>query len=150
MKSFLAGILFLLSCSTIVAELERPELIPQATRVKQHFHRSGELVEGEEDVLKLILSWTPHHSAESYEVCHNCLDLIDESGAEKASTASKVVKSTGNYGGYPSIVMPAIPKGVQYFHLRYNSASGEQSSWSKAVKLSVEEPGQATIIHDEL
>ncbi|GFH57596.1 hypothetical protein CTEN210_14072 [Chaetoceros tenuissimus] len=150
MKSFRTSLFFLLSCSTVAAELERPELIPQATRVKQHFHRSGELVEGEEDLLKLILSWKPHRSAESYEICHNCLDLIDESGIEKANTASKVVKSTGNYGGYPSIVMPAITKGVQYFHLKYSSASGEQSSWSKALKLSVEEPGQATIIHDEL
>ena len=143
---FLLHLLF----PTLYAALGRASFKPLDKRVKQHRHKSGELVEGEETLLKLILSWKSISGAEFYEVCHNCVDLIDQAtGEEIGSTTVKVLKSIGTYGGNPSVVMPAIPSGLNSFHLRFTDES-ETSKWSEVVHLDVSEVGQAEIVEVEV
>ena len=54
------------SIGTTTADLERPKFEATA-RVKSHFHKNGQRVEGEEDLLKIIVKWDHVPDAKAYQ-----------------------------------------------------------------------------------
>ncbi len=106
------------------------------SRVKKHMYKTGDIIPEEADLRKLILGWHTVPDAEGYEICHNCLDLIDDStGEEKANSegniSDRITKTDVRCGGHPCTVMPAIALGDNSFHLRYK-IGGELMKWSKS------------------
>lgn len=145
--------LLLLTLLTIsaaaAAALDRPDFSIFQARSKQHRHSSGDLVEGEEELRKIILGWHAIPDAEAYEICHQCSDWIDEStGSEidshdetdenKAGTVHRTTPAN-TCGGEPCLVLPAAPLGYNRFHMRYQTAAGGRawSPWSKSVNYNV-------------
>ena len=55
-----------ISSGKAAATLDRPKFEATA-RVKSHFHKNGQLVKGEEDLLKIIVKWDHVPGAKSYE-----------------------------------------------------------------------------------
>lgn len=130
--------------------INRPNFVGTA-RVKQHMHSSGDLVEGEEDLLKIIVKWDHIPGAEGYELCHNCNHIDEESGTEVGG-ADGIVYPIGiggkfECGAKPCSVMPGAPKGHNKFHLRA-IVGGEMSPWSNYQNFNVLEPG--SFEHEEL
>lgn len=140
--------LAILSLTTFTfAFAERPQLDEKA-RIKQHRSGArGELVEGEEDLRKIILSW-PQQGDNEYEVCHNC--NIDEDSGERRSASTGVIIPIPlgqECGSRPCMVMPGAPLGMNTFHLRVRE-DNEWSAWSKGRNFNIVDPG--TIYHEEL
>mmetsp|Transcript_2528 Transcript_2528/g.5374 ORF Transcript_2528/g.5374 Transcript_2528/m.5374 type:complete len:123 (-) Transcript_2528:267-635(-) len=121
-------------------------------------HKTGDLVEGEEDLLKIIVKWDPIRGAEGYELCHNCNHIDEESGAETSAADGRIypvgIGAKFECGSRPCNVMPGVPKGHNKFHLRVllvgetPNSSAEFSPWSKYQNFNVEEPGNFE--HEEL
>lgn len=134
------------------AGLDRPRFVGSA-RVKQHFHKTGDLVEGEEHLLKVILKWDAIAGAEGYELCHNCSHIDEETGEEIPGAPMDGViypiEIGGRFvcGGNPCNVMPATARGHNKFHLRVK-IGGEMSPWSNYQNFNVQEPGN--FMHEEL
>ncbi|KAL7527595.1 hypothetical protein ACHAXR_002027 [Thalassiosira sp. AJA248-18] len=129
----------------IVAAVDRPNFVGTA-RVKQHMHRTGELVEGEEDLLKIIVKWDSIPHAESYELCQDCDHIDEETGAETGAVEDGIIHSVGigkefTCGGQPCKILPGTRRGHNKFHLRVKTANGEVSAWSKHQNFDVQEPG---------
>jgi hypothetical protein len=135
--------------------VDRPKFTATA-RVKQHFHQvTGELVQLEEHLLKIIVKWNPIPEAEAYELCHNCHFIVEETGEEKGgknwnedgSIIPIPIDGKHTCGAKPCYVMPAAPKGNNKFHLRVKK-NGEFSLWSNYQNFNVQEPGNFE--HEEL
>eukprot|EP00584_Thalassiosira_punctigera_P004059 CAMPEP_0172526636 /NCGR_PEP_ID=MMETSP1067-20121228/1505_1 /TAXON_ID=265564 ORGANISM="Thalassiosira punctigera, Strain Tpunct2005C2" /NCGR_SAMPLE_ID=MMETSP1067 /ASSEMBLY_ACC=CAM_ASM_000444 /LENGTH=153 /DNA_ID=CAMNT_0013310183 /DNA_START=63 /DNA_END=524 /DNA_ORIENTATION=- len=146
--SLLAALLA--ASSSSAAAGDRPPFVGTA-RVKQHRHRTGDLVEGEEHLLKAIIKWDHVPGAEEYELCHEC-DHIDETtgeedGAGPVGGEAYPVEVGHTCGGLPCNVMPGIPQGHNKFHLRVKKG-GEWSLWSEYQNFDVKESG--TFGHTEL
>ena len=150
--SFLHGA----DAASIISQ-ERPNFIGTA-RIKQHrAGANGDLVEGEEHLLKAIIKWDAIPNAERYEICHHCNDYIDEETgvADDNVTDEDSIKDIydieiggkNTCGGQPCLVMPGVPKGNNQYHLRVK-IDGEWSLWSKHQNFFVSEPG--TFEHVEL
>eukprot|EP00580_Thalassiosira_gravida_P003658 CAMPEP_0201605392 /NCGR_PEP_ID=MMETSP0492-20130828/5225_1 /ASSEMBLY_ACC=CAM_ASM_000837 /TAXON_ID=420259 /ORGANISM="Thalassiosira gravida, Strain GMp14c1" /LENGTH=164 /DNA_ID=CAMNT_0048069633 /DNA_START=40 /DNA_END=534 /DNA_ORIENTATION=+ len=145
--------------TTTASSTDRPNFIGTA-RVKQHMHRTGDLVEGEQHLLKLIIKWQPIPGAEGYELCHEC-NHIDETTGRETGTLDADEGTDGTVGttipieiggknvcgGQPCHVMPAAAKGHNKFHLRVKKG-GHFGLWSKLQNFDVAEPG--TFQHIEL
>ena len=114
-------------------------------------HRTGDLVEGEEHLLKVIVKWDEIYDAEAYELCHNCNFIDEDTGAETTSSdRSGVIKEVDvktRCGGQPCSINPGMPRGHNKFHLRVKKG-GVMSPWSRYQNFDVQEPG--TFGHIEL
>jgi hypothetical protein len=110
--------------------LFRPELHLTA-RIKQHRQgATGDLVEGEEALRKIILNWDPIVNAKAYEICHQCAASINSHTGERQQEEDEDVDSLdgtvisvpvgrdGECGGLPCLVVPGTPLGWNTFHLR--------------------------------
>lgn len=107
----------------------RPELHLTA-RIKQHRQgAAGDLVEGEEDLRKIILNWDPVWEAKAYEICHQCGSIDSNSGERKGNGGADAdadggtviaipVGRQGECGGLPCLVVGGAPLGWNTFHLR--------------------------------
>ncbi len=130
-------IIFTISCSANVGvTAQRARFDIYQSRVKKHMYRSGEIIPEEADLRKLILGWHAVPDAEGYEICRNCLDLIDDATGEErtssdGSISDRIMKADLQCGGHPCIVMPGVSLGDSSFHLRY-SIGGELMKWSKS------------------
>lgn len=148
LPSFL--IVALISTISSVGAVDRPNFTASA-RVKQHFHRTGDLIAGEEHLLKVIVRWNPMSAAEAYELCHNCNHILEETGEENGDVDGKIypiaVGGANMCGGQACHVMPGAPKGNNKFHLRVKM-DGEWSAWSNYQNFNVQEPG--VFDHEEL
>ena len=135
-----------------IAALDSPKFSATA-RVKQHYHRTGELIDGEEHLLKVIVKWDTISGAEGYELCHNCNHILEETGEENSGNDvdGKIypieVGGANMCGGQACHVMPGAPKGNNKFHLRVKM-NGEWSAWSNYQNFNVQEPGMFG--HEEL
>ena len=147
-RSFLS--LLLLVFSAVVAAIDRPDFSIYQARAKQHRHSSGQLVQGEEELRKIILGWYAIPEAKAYEICHQCKGRIDESTGNEISIDGQEKDGIGTVhrttpadtcGEQPCLVMPAAPLGYNRFHLRYQSGGGEWSPWSKSVNYNVKDVG---------
>ena len=155
MISNLLTLLLLAPLSIVAAVVDRPNFTATA-RVKQHFHYSGDLVDGEEHLLKIIVKWGAITGAEAYELCHNCNFIVEETGEENnnnggGNTAGTIypieIGGKNLCGGQPCHVMPGAPMGNNIFHLRVKK-NGEFSPWSNYQNFNVQEPGNFD--HEEL
>eukprot|EP00574_Skeletonema_japonicum_P014571 CAMPEP_0201737472 /NCGR_PEP_ID=MMETSP0593-20130828/42465_1 /ASSEMBLY_ACC=CAM_ASM_000672 /TAXON_ID=267983 /ORGANISM="Skeletonema japonicum, Strain CCMP2506" /LENGTH=153 /DNA_ID=CAMNT_0048231453 /DNA_START=74 /DNA_END=535 /DNA_ORIENTATION=- len=136
---------------TVSATVDRPNFKATA-RVKQHYHRTGQLVDGEEHLLKAIIRWDPMIGAEEYQLCHNCNHISEETGAEKNGDdldGGEIIEVDADSfcGGQACHVMPGCPQGLNKFHLRVK-VDGEWSAWSNYQNFNVKEPGNFD--HEEL
>lgn len=138
----------LLSAAVAAASDDRPNFVG-TVRVKQHYHRSGELVEGEEDLLKVIVKWDPIPGAEAYELCHDCGHIDEATGLEDGELdgAMYPIEVGHTCGGQPCHVMPGIKQGHNRFHLRVKKG-GEFGPWSKYQNFETVQPGN--VGHTEL
>jgi hypothetical protein len=120
-------------------------LVDFSARVKQHrFGASGDLVEGEEEMRKIIIQWDAIPGAVSYDVCHNC--PIVEGSPQSGEMHSVSVEA--QRAGRPVFIKPNTPLGKNTFHVRANLAGGTNGPWSKGRVFNVDEPGNA--VHEEL
>ena len=138
----------LLLPSTTMAAPSRISESDITARVKQHrAGPTGELVEGEEDKRKIILSWDHIRGAEAYEVCHEC-DIDDETGTRSTQFGTVTpIPTTQTCGDRPCMVFPGAPLGYNRFNVRVQ-VGGEWSAWSKHRNYFVEELG--FVDHEEL
>jgi len=122
------------------ADVPRSSLSLSA-RVKEHRKGAeGKLVHGEEELRKVILSWTPVKGAVSYQICHQCQDYIDKDtgklkdGVDESDLADKLHKvglgPEHTCGGEPCLVLPNSPLGWNHYHLRVR-LERLWSVWSK-------------------
>jgi len=74
-------VLLITTIISVVAVVDRPNFKAFA-RVKQHFHKTGDLIAGEEHLLKVIVKWDAISAAEGYVLCHNCNHILEETGVE--------------------------------------------------------------------
>ena len=143
-----------------------PELHVSA-RVKQHRSgATGQLVPGEEDLRKIILTWDkPTNDVAGtishYEICHQCgSDVIDgNTGTSTTTLGEDKIKTVpigrgGECGGHPCLVFPNCPKGKNTFNLRiaYKIDGGSDykySLWSPQRVFMVDEPGNISHHHDD-
>ncbi|KAL7446866.1 hypothetical protein ACHAXM_011437 [Skeletonema potamos] len=134
----------------VVAVLDRPNFRAVA-RVKQHFHKTGDLIAGEEHLLKVIVKWDAIGAAEGYELCHNCNHILEETGVENGEVDGTIYRieigGKNMCGGQPCYVMSGAPIGYNKFHLRVKKG-GEWSPWSNYQNFNVKEPGNFE--HEEL
>ena len=147
--------LLLVSITKATVAIDRPNFTGTA-RVKQHFHKSGELIAGEEHLLKVIVKWVPIPTAVQYELCHMCNHIDEETGEaddSKMNTEAKIyqIDPSSTCGGQPCQIMPGTEKGHNKFHLRVKGSDGEWSVWSKHQNFLVAEPGtEMHVNHPEL
>eukprot|EP01083_Nonionella_stella_P029977 82334_1 len=155
-SSRFASLLAVLAIGTTASSastLSRPRFVGTA-RVKQHMERTGELVEGEEHLLKIIVKWDPIPGATGYELCDGCHNIDEETGlvADGAEVDGVLyeIGIGGEYmcGGQPCKVIPGAPPGNNKYHLRVKDKSGEFGPWSNYQNFDVKEPG--TFSHVEL
>ena len=115
---------------------EYPSIL-SSIRVKEH--RSGAegvLVEGEEDLLKIILKFTDVDSAEVYEVCHNCV-VDDESGVRSGTDGdTDEVSPASTCGGELCWIRPGCPKAWNTFNVRA-MVGDDWTRWSKTGRFMV-------------
>ena len=146
----LLSLLLIVPLVTIEA-VDRP-IFSATARVKQHFHKTGQLIDGEEHLLKVIVKWDAISGAEGYELCHNCNHISEVTGEENGDLDGGEIYPIGvgganMCGGQACLVMPGAPKGHNKFHLRVKM-DGEWSSWSNYQNFNVQEPGMFG--HEEL
>ena len=146
------SLFFLFCAASTSAILQRPKFeIELTSRVKQHRHKTGDLVVDEEDLRKLIISWKSIAGAQKYELCHNCKDLVDEATGEELKPleddVGNILKDTSTCGGSHCVVIPACPLGPNHFHLRYFK-HGEWSLWSNVRNFKIGDIGPMS--HEEL
>ena len=151
-SSFLAAklLLLLFVTNSYAAIPDRPVIDPQA-RVKQHrFGANGDLVEGEEELRKIIVYWPRTPGALGYEICHNC-NVDDAKGVRLDDEKDKIktVGPTDTCGGEMCGVYPGAPLGKNTFNVRVQTSEG-WSLWSKRANFVVDEPGHAQHVSDEL
>merc|ERR1712060_318521 len=95
------------------------------------------MVEGEEDLLKAIISWEAVPGANpEYEVCVDC----DISAGARNGNAGELAKTSATRGGKPSFIRPGMPKGSHTFHVRAN-VKGEWTLWSDPRKYNIQTTG---------
>ena len=138
--------------------LDQPDFVIFQSRVKRHFQRSGELVGGEEHLRKIILGWYGIPQAQDYQICHQCMQPIDNNDTDESkgdltrtideTVTMGTIMDTAMCADQPCVVIPAAPMGWNHFHMRY-MVDGEWSPWSTAKNFNVgEELG--SIDHEEL
>jgi hypothetical protein len=154
LSSSTIGILLILFNSLLIivaATVDRPKFTAIA-RVKQHFHKTGGLIKGEEHLLKVIIKWEAITGADAYELCHNCDHISEVTGAENGNVNDGTIYlieigGRNVCGGQPCHVIPGAPMGNNKFHLRVIK-DGELSPWSNYQNFNVQEPGNFD--HEEL
>src|SRR6056300_1503412 len=108
MVSRLVLLLSLLFAPAVVIAADRPTFHGTA-RVKQHFHKTGDLIKGEEELRKLILKWDGIPNAQAYELCHNCNNIDEATGREVGEIDGTIypIEIGGRFvcGGQPCNVM---------------------------------------------
>jgi hypothetical protein len=143
--------------------LFRPELHLTA-RIKQHRQgASGDLVEGEEELRKIILNWDPILNAKAYEICHLCSSIIDshsgkrrqddgeeEDGGDGGTVISIPVGRHGECGGMPCLVVPGVPLGWNTFHLRVQLTSNDTEDDDDDDRWSLWSPVRNFHVHPEV
>lgn len=139
--------IFLLASTTLYAQELAPPHMETVARVKNHFHRSGELVEGEEDMRKIIVNWKHYPKAAAYQVCHMC--DMDKSGVRLNEERGTVVDIEVGHecGGNPCMVLPGAPLGINSFSVRAQVGE-EWTPWSDQRNFDTRETGQSQ--HEEL
>ena len=155
MGIFLIFIIVTLIASTLAYNANDVPVLETSLRVKQHrAGERGELVEGEQDHLKVIVKWNPVASATAYEVCQNC--NISTTSGERIGAAGTVhpVKIDHTCGGLLCFIKPQCPRGINTFVVRAARAlPGDErwTRWSDQMKFNVHTPGYAEHgEHDEL
>mmetsp|Transcript_13461 Transcript_13461/g.37159 ORF Transcript_13461/g.37159 Transcript_13461/m.37159 type:complete len:153 (-) Transcript_13461:115-573(-) len=144
----LCAVLSAVATTTAADIPQRPEFDLTA-RVKNHRRGAeGKMVEGEEDLRKIILQWDRVADAEEYEVCHQCTvddatGILDTMGEIRHVPIGR----SGECGNRPCLVMPGAPTGYNRFNLRVR-VDDAWSAWSVHRNFNVLEPG--TIEHEEL
>ena len=147
-------ILLLIIAATVSSSTskERP-VIEAKARVKEHRHGArGELVPGEEGMIKVIVYWPKVFSALSYEICHGCY-IIDATG-ERIEDKSDVgtvytVHPDSTCGGSICHVFKNVQRGKNRFNVRVQTNDG-WSLWSEHANFNITEFGYAEHEHDEL
>ena len=154
MTYFLLFLATLLSIVDSAANaVDRPEFKLVQSRVKEHrAGPTGELVEGEEHLLKVILGWEKIPNAEGYEICHNCNNIDDDTGNEINADRVGTIIPIGigrkyECGLNPCLVLPGAPAGYNRFNLRVQIGK-DWSPWSTYRNFYVIEPGN--MVHEEL
>ena len=105
MISSTGSILSLLTVPLVtIAALDRP-IFSATARVKQHFHKTGQLIDGEEHLLKVIVKWDAISGAEGYELCHNCNHILEETGEENGDLDGKIFLTWFVYRRYQEAVV---------------------------------------------
>ena len=132
---------------------ERPEFKIYQSRVKQHRSgATGQLVEGEEELRKIILGWYEISNALEYEICHQCFgntnnirideqtgkDLLTDTydATDGSGTIHKISIDT-KCGGQPCLVLPSAPIGQNTFHMRYKAGEDNSPKWSLWSKVKI-------------
>eukprot|EP00555_Chaetoceros_dichaeta_P014443 CAMPEP_0198264310 /NCGR_PEP_ID=MMETSP1447-20131203/15158_1 /TAXON_ID=420782 /ORGANISM="Chaetoceros dichaeta, Strain CCMP1751" /LENGTH=148 /DNA_ID=CAMNT_0043953199 /DNA_START=85 /DNA_END=531 /DNA_ORIENTATION=+ len=127
-----------------------PPIVGLDARVKQHRGGShGDLVTGEEDLLKIIINWEAVNGAEKYEVCHNC--VINEATGEREGDSGTLNEVAADFtcGGRPCHILKGAPRGKNRYNVRV-STKGYWSKYSKHRNFNVAEVGDVQHEHDEL
>mmetsp|Transcript_41453 Transcript_41453/g.49731 ORF Transcript_41453/g.49731 Transcript_41453/m.49731 type:complete len:150 (-) Transcript_41453:412-861(-) len=123
--------------------------LARTARVKQHrAGAEGNLVIGEENLRKIIISWNEIRGA-SYEVCHMC--SLGEDGVHDPSVGT-LIPAPDTCGGKPCSVFPGAFIGLNSFRVRA-STGGEWGAWSDERRFEVgDEYGQISDVdsHAEL
>lgn len=144
---YLVLLCFLLSpIGTLGQDDVAAPIVDLSARVKQHrFGAAGDLVEGEEEMRKIIIQWDAIPEAVSYEVCHNC--VLVEGQPEPAGEILPVGLELQR-AGRPVFIKPNTPLGKNTFHVRAKLEGGKSGPWSDERVFNVGDPGN--VVHDEL
>mmetsp|Transcript_54301 Transcript_54301/g.60689 ORF Transcript_54301/g.60689 Transcript_54301/m.60689 type:complete len:152 (-) Transcript_54301:195-650(-) len=138
------------TCTASLVSATKPPIVGLDARVKQHrAGAQGDLVPGEENLLKIITNWEAVEGAEKYEVCHNC--IINEATGERegdSGTANEVAVDM-ICGGQPCHILKGARRGKNRYNVRVSTA-GEWSKYSKHRSFNVAEVGNVQHEHDEL
>jgi len=154
---YVVPIIGLLSLGGIYGQEDDKILTPivdLSARIKQHrFGASGQLVDGEEEMRKIIIQWNPIPGAISYDVCHNCRVLEDSTGPQPDEGGTGggglyLVNIDMTRDGRPAFVKSNTSLGKNTFHVRANLDGGKTTAWSQERIFNVNEPGNA--VHEEL
>jgi hypothetical protein len=120
-------------------------IVDMSARVKEHrFGADGDLVEGEEDMRKIIIQWDPIPGAASYEVCQNCQVFEGSSHSGELH----LISAENLRAGRPVFIKPNTPLGTNTFRVRAILEDGTDGPWSQERVFNVNEPG--TAVHEEL
>lgn len=151
--------MFLVSClvslflqAMIACQAARVVPVPEVdevARVKEHRRgASGDLVEGEEDMRKLLLQWESVPDAIGYEVCHNC----DHDDGGEGEIIPVGVGRKFEKGARPVLVRANVPFGRNSFKVRVSLKEGEWGPWSEPRIFYVDRDalGQVDHQHEEL
>lgn len=150
MKSFF--LFTALLCWNAVAALPDPPIVEDEARVKQHRSGAqGDLVAGEEHLLKAIIYWNPVRGAKIYEVCLGC-SIQDGERLSEEQGRIETSEPGDTCGGRQCLVMPGTPRGINSYNVRVQTDEG-WSKWSEHANFLVDDStiGMAPHIpHEEL
>lgn len=150
-KMIIKTITLLATVATSLVSATHPPIVGLGARVKQHrAGAQGDLVSGEEDLLKIIINWEAVDGAEKYEVCHNCV-INDATGKREGDDSGTLYKVAADFtcGGRPCHVLTAAPRGKNRYNVRV-STEGYWSKYSEHRNFNVAEAGNVQHEHHEL
>ena len=155
LSSALSWSLFANGIITVSAALADPPKLEETARIKQHRSgASGDLVEGEEHLVKAIFYWNSVGGALEYEISLDCHRNVEESDELVVVQKGKkdTISPSKTCGGRPCYVYPAAPVGITTVSVRVKTEDG-WSEWSQPVKYLVDMSqigNTPQIPHDEL
>ena len=122
-------------------------VIDTAARVKQYRSREGALLPEQDEMRKLIVSWSKFPDATAYQVCMDCSSINDAGVRVNSLGTVRTAEMEDTCAGEPCLVYHAIPRGSHSFHVRAVLGLDEYTRWSPPRTYDVQEPGR---VHDEL
>ena len=145
---FLLIVAVLVQSSSTAAEQSQqqrpnPPILEDKARVKRHYHKSGELIQGEEDLLKFIVFWKPVPDAKLYELSFEFENHPEEQNPIRLETYDPSLKSSGMTR--PRWIIENCPKGNVKVRIRVDTSSSSTTSlknwsdWSEPAIYSVTE-----------
>mmetsp|Transcript_29530 Transcript_29530/g.67894 ORF Transcript_29530/g.67894 Transcript_29530/m.67894 type:complete len:152 (-) Transcript_29530:279-734(-) len=128
--------------------------IRHEARVKQHRSgANGDLVDGEEEMRKIIVYWDIIPDAVEYELCYGCV-VDNKTGIRHDDPKGGHVFTIGISSTCGGVDMcKAIPNanlGKNVFNVRVKTNDGRWSRWSEGANFIVDEPGFSQHVYDEL
>ena len=113
-----------------------------AARLKQHrAGATGELVPGQEHLLKLTVFWNAIPDAQIYEVCLNC-EIHDNERLDPTVGRLEVSDPQQTCGGRQCFIWPGADPGVNRVHVRVRTSDDRVSRWS--------DPGNFEVAADKI
>ena len=134
MKSIVSFSLLVLSLLVAIttAALAKPPVLEANARVKQHrAGAQGALVEGEEDLLKMIVFWSSVPDAIDYQIQRDW-KVVDEETGDVLIEEGTVETSFAKCGGRPCLVVPGATRGLHTVMVRakLSSSTEEEAVWT--------------------